>query len=124
MSGLSCKTVSKRNHDIKNIGMENSMKRLFRDEYAFIGGDRVLNMITEDVIRTVKDYSHDPWSLEVGQILWFARSRFEKPGPAKSSADIKKLPVILSIVHEDDLKMKSEGFSAKEIRYCLCAWIM
>jgi len=99
MSTLSCKTVSKRNHDIKNIGMENSMKRLFCDEYAFIGGDRVLNMIIEDVIKTVKDYSRDPWNLEVGQILWFARGRFDKPGLAKSAVD-----------------MKSEGFSAKEIR--------
>lgn len=113
---LSCRKGPVQNQNIKTIGLENSMKRLFRDEYAFIGGDRVLNMITEDVIRTYKDYSHDPWNLEVGQILWFARSRFEKPGPAKSSADIKKVPVILSIVHEDDLKMKNDGFSAKEIR--------
>ena len=65
-------------------GIHGAIKNLLEEQYAFVGGDRVQDMLIEDLIQIFQQYSRDPWNLEVGQTLWFAVHMDEKPGPGKT----------------------------------------
>ena len=97
-------------------GIQGAIKHLLEEQYAFVGGDRVQDMLIEDLIQIFKQYSRDPWNLEVGQTLWFAVHMDEKPGPGKTLSKMRVVPTILSITHEEDKQMRVNGFSHQEIR--------
>ena len=97
-------------------GIESAIKHLINDEYSFIGGERIQEMFANDMVRLFRQYSRDPWNLEVGQTLWFAVDKNEKPGPAKTLAKMRITPVILSVTHEDDKHLRANGYSHKEVR--------
>ena len=97
-------------------GIESAIKHLIKDEYSFIGGERIQEMFANDMVRLFRQYSRDPWNLEVGQTLWFAVDKNEKPGPAKTLAKMRITPVILSVTHEEDKQLRANGYSHKEVR--------
>jgi len=98
----------------KSVG--SAIKILIQSEYKFLGGERVQDMLVQDLMNVYEKYHHDPWTLSVGQIMWFAVAIDEKPGPAKTLSNTRIVPVILSIIHDDDHKLRENGFSPKEIR--------
>lgn len=93
-----------------------AIKVLIQAEYKFLGGERVQDMFVDDLMNIYKQYHHDPWTLNVGQIMWFAVAIDEKPGPAKKLCDTRIVPVILSVIHDEDNKFRENGYSPKEIR--------
>jgi len=97
-------------------GIHGAIKHLLEEQYAFVGGDRVQDMLIEDLIQIFQQYSRDPWNLEVGQTLWFAVHMDEKPGPGKTLSKMRVVPTILSITHEEDKQMRINGYSHQEIR--------
>jgi DNA-binding XRE family transcriptional regulator len=97
-------------------GIHGAIKHLLEEQYAFVGGDRVQDMLIGDLIEIFKQYSRDPWNLEVGQTLWFGVHMDEKPGPGKTLAKMRVVPVILSITHEEDKLMRMNGYSHQEVR--------
>ena len=97
-------------------GIESAIKHLLTDEYKFLGGERVQEMLAKDMIHLFRQYTRDPWNLEVGQTLWFAVDKDEKPGPAKTLAKMRVVPVVLSVTHDDDRTLRANGCSHKEVR--------
>lgn len=97
-------------------GIESAIKHLLTDEYKFLGGERVQEMLAKDVIQLFKRYTRDPWTLDVGQTLWFAVDKDEKPGPAKTLAKMRITPVVLSVTHDEDKVLRANGCSHKEVR--------
>jgi hypothetical protein len=97
-------------------GIHGAIKHLLAEQYSFIGGDRVQDMLIGDLIQIFQQYSRDPWNLEVGQTLWFAVHVDEKPGPGKTLAKMRVVPTILSITHEEDKQMRTNGYSHQEVR--------
>jgi len=97
-------------------GIHGAIKHLLEEQYAFVGGDRVQDMLIKDLIQIFQQYSRDPWNLEVGQTLWFAVHMDEKPGPGKTLSKMRVVPTILSITHEEDKQMRINGYSHQEIR--------
>jgi DNA-binding XRE family transcriptional regulator len=97
-------------------GIHGAIKHLLEEQYAFVGGDRVQDMLIGDLIQIFKQYSRDPWNLEVGQTLWFAVHMDEKPGPGKTLAKMRVVPTILSVTHEEDKQMRMNGYSHLEVR--------
>lgn len=97
-------------------GIESAIKHLLTDEYKFLGGERVQEMLAKDIIQLFRRYTRDPWSLDVGQTLWFAVDKDEKPGPAKTLAKMRVTPVVLSVTHDEDKVMRANGCSHKEVR--------
>jgi predicted transcriptional regulator len=97
-------------------GIHGAIKHLLEEQYAFVGGDRIQDMLIEDMIRIFQQYSRDPWNLEVGQTLWFAVHMDEKPGPGKTLSKMRVVPTILSITHEEDKQMRTNGYSHQEVR--------
>lgn len=96
--------------------ISSAIKSLLNSEYKFLGGERVQEMFVKDVLRLFKEYNRDAWNLESGQTIWFAVHKDEKPGPGKSLEKTRITPVILSVVHEEDRKMRANGYSHKELR--------
>jgi len=97
-------------------GIHGAIKHLLEEQYAFVGGDRVQDMLIGDLIKIFQQYSRDPWNLEVGQTLWFAVHIDEKPGPGKTLAKMRVVPTILSLTHEEDKQMRTNGYSHQEVR--------
>lgn len=97
-------------------GIQGAIKHLLEEQYAFVGGDRVQDMLIKDLIHIFQQYSRDPWNLEVGQTLWFAVHMDEKPGPGKTLSKMRVVPTILSITHDEDKQMRINGYSHQEIR--------
>lgn len=97
-------------------GIESAIKHLLTDEYKFLGGERVQEMLAKDIIQLFRRYTRDPWSLDVGQTLWFAVDKDEKPGPAKTLAKMRIVPVVLSVTHDEDKTLRANGCSHKEVR--------
>jgi len=97
-------------------GIESAIKHLLTDEYKFLGGERVQEMLAKDIIQLFRRYTRDPWTLDVGQTLWFAVDKDEKPGPAKTLAKMRITPVVLSVTHDEDKVMRANGCSHKEVR--------
>ena len=100
----------------KGKGIHGAIKHLLEEQYAFVGGDRVQDMLIGDLIKIFQQYSRDPWNLEVGQTLWFAVHIDEKPGPGKTLAKMRVVPTILSLTHEEDKQMRTNGYSHQEVR--------
>jgi hypothetical protein len=78
-------------------GIHGAIKHLLEEQYAFVGGDRVQDMLIEDLIQIFQQYSRDPWNLEVGQTLWFAVHMDEKPGPGKTLSKMRVVPHLSSV---------------------------
>jgi hypothetical protein len=95
-------------------GIESAIKQLLTDEYKFLGGERVQEMLAKDIIQLFKRYTRDPWSLDVGQTLWFAVGKDEKPGPAKTLAKMRITPVVLSVTHDEDKVMRAHDVPTKK----------
>jgi DNA-binding CsgD family transcriptional regulator len=97
-------------------GIESAIKDLLTNEYKFLGGDRVQDLFIKDLLDLFNRFTRDAWNLEVGQTLWFAVDKDEKPGPAKTLAKTRITPVILSVTHEKDKALRANGYSHKEVR--------
>lgn len=93
-----------------------AIKNLIQSEYKFLGGEKVQDLFIDDLMTIYQKYHHDPWTLSLGQIMWFAVAIDEKPGPAKTLSNTRIVPVILTLVHNDDHKLRENGYSPQEIR--------
>jgi hypothetical protein len=42
-------------------GIESAIKHILTDEYKFLGGERVQEMLAKDMIHLFRQYTRDPW---------------------------------------------------------------
>jgi hypothetical protein len=98
----------------KYKGFANSVKQMLNQEYKFLGGDKIQDMFIKDLLEEFNRHLKDGWKLDAGQVVWWAAHK----------DDTKMVPVILSIANQDDLKLRLDGYSAKEIRKCKVARIL
>jgi hypothetical protein len=94
---------------------ENSLKHLFRTEYGFLGGDRVLSMIVKDIMHLIDEYYIPTERLKVGQIIWPGISTDEHGAFKKKIEDYKIKPVILNLITQEDLYDFAQVMEKKEI---------
>ena len=96
--------------------LEERIKDLIRKDYSMITGDKVRNMFAGDLIKLIDDAYRDPYSMEVGQLLWIGVDENEKPSYGKNVHNTKLLPVTLTPIHKDDIASMSNGYSHREVR--------
>jgi DNA-binding protein Fis len=108
----------------KYKGFANSVKQMLKQEYKFLAGDKIQDMFIEDLLVEFNKHLKDGWKLDAGQVVWWAAHKNEYPGRNKTIENTKMVPVILSIASQDDLKLRLDGYSAKEIRKCKVARIL
>jgi hypothetical protein len=76
-------------------GLESAIKQRINEEYSFIGGDKIQTLFTHDMVQLFRQYSRDPWNLEVGQTLWFAVDKNETnmmPSASGPTMKIHQIP--------------------------------
>lgn len=104
------------NTDGKGKCIASAIKSLLNSEYKFLGGDKVQEMFTVDVLKLFREYNRDAWNLEPGQTIWFAVDKDEKQSYGKTLEKTRITPVILSVIHDEDRNVRADGFSHKELR--------
>jgi len=100
----------------KYKGFANSVKQMLTQEYKFLGGDKIQDMFIHDLLIEFDKHHKDSWKLDAGQVLWWAAHKDEVPGKNKTIENTRMVPVVLSIASQEDLKLRLDGFSAREIR--------
>jgi hypothetical protein len=108
----------------KYNGFVSAVKQLLNSEYRFLGGDKIQDLLIQDLLAEFDRHLRDEWKLDAGQVVWWAAHKDELPGRNKTIENTRMVPVILSIASEDDLKLRLDGYSAKEIRKCKVARIL
>lgn len=108
----------------KYKGFENSVKQMLTQEYKFLGGEKIQEMFIKDLLVEFNRHLKDGWKLDAGQVVWWAVHKDEYPGRNKTIESMRMVPVILSIASKDDLLLRLDGYSAKEIRKCKLARIL
>lgn len=108
----------------KYKGFANAVKQMLKLEYKFLAGEKIQDMFIEDLLVEFNRHLKDSWKLDAGQVVWWAAHKNEYPGRNKTIENTKMIPVILSIASQEDLKLRLDGYSAKEIRKCKVARIL
>ncbi|MFX0210314.1 MAG: DUF1670 domain-containing protein [Candidatus Hodarchaeota archaeon] len=98
-----------------NSGLNDSILHLIREDYQFITGDKMQKMFADEVVKIVEKSRKNESQLDVGQILWYGVSINDKPNYSKSSNMTELKPIILTLISDEDLNKKANGFSDKEI---------
>ena len=100
----------------KYKGFANSVKQMLTREYKFLGGDKIQDMFIHDLLIEFDKHHKDGWKLDAGQVVWWAAHKDEVPGKNKTIENTRMVPVVLSIARQEDLKLRLDVFSAREIR--------
>jgi predicted transcriptional regulator len=100
--------------------LQKSMKTVlcsrFVSEYGFMGGKEVIELIVNDLIKIVNEHQLPLSKVKKGQILWQAVAKDETSSYGKSMSDTRTIPVILTLVSDEDINMRINGISITQIR--------
>ncbi len=100
--------------------LQKSMKTVlcsrFISEYGFLGGKEVIELIVNDLLKIVNEHQLPLSKVKKGQIAWQAVAKDETSSYGKSMSDTRTIPVILTLVSDDDINMRINGTSITQIR--------
>ncbi len=108
--------------------LQKSMKTVlcsrFISEYGFMGGKEVIELIVNDLLKIVNEHQLPLSKVKKGQILWQAVAKDETSSYGKSMSDTRTIPVILTLVNDEDINMRINGVSITQIRKNITERIM
>lgn len=108
--------------------LQKSMKTVlcsrFISEYGFMGGKEVIELIVNDLLKIVNEHQLPLSKVKKGQILWQAVAKDETSSYGKSMSDTRTIPVILTLVSDEDINMRINGVSIAQIRKNITERIM
>ncbi len=100
--------------------LQKSMKTVlcsrFVSEYGFLGGREVIELIVNDLIKIVGEHQLPLSRVKKGQILWQAVAKDETSSYGKSMSDTRTIPVILTLVSDEEINNRINGSSITQIR--------
>jgi hypothetical protein len=95
---------------------KNALQQFFKNEVPQIGGDMIIELISDKIQTLVDTFYPKTERLSMGQMLWFAIDEKESPSYGKSITKTKIKPVILTVVHPDDIKALKNNCSILTIK--------
>jgi len=102
---------------IEQKTFKNALQQFFKNEVPQIGGEMISGLISEKIQTLIDTFYPKTERLTMGQMLWFAIDEKETPSYGKSMKKTKIKPVILTMVHPDDItaiKNKCSMLTLKE----------
>lgn len=81
-----------------------ALQQFLKNEVPQIGGDMIIELISDKIKNLIDSFYPKTERLSMGQMLWFAIDEKEAPSYGKSMSKTKIKPVILTIVHPDDIQ--------------------
>jgi len=85
-------------------------------EFPFLRGTMVVGLFVEELKRLIETYYPPASYLRPGQMIWLAVDKNEKLGYKRSITETKTKPVVLSILHRDDISKYLKGVPMDDIR--------
>lgn len=82
---------------------KSALQQFFKDEVPKIGAEMIIGLITDKIQNLIDSFYPKTERLSMGQMVWFAIDEDEKPSYGKSMSKTKIKPVILTIVHPNDI---------------------
>jgi len=89
---------------IEQKTFKSALKQFFSDEFPNMGGDIVVELVSNKILEMIDSFYPKTERLTMGQMLWFAIDEKEKPSYGKSINNTKIKPIVLTIVHPNDIK--------------------
>ena len=84
-------------------------------EFPQMGGEMIMELFIDKMESIINEYYPSTERLKMGQLLWFAVAKDDKPGRGKTMKNTKIVPVVLNLCNNDDLSMLRKGISLSEI---------
>jgi hypothetical protein len=95
--------------------LHNILKRELLFNFGYEDKVAIADLLVERFLALVEEYSPDPAGLEPGQIVWLAVDINAPPTRGRTMALTQMRPVILTLVHPDDLHRRKEGEKWRDI---------
>jgi hypothetical protein len=96
--------------------LEDSIVNLIAKDYSTIAGKKPRQMLAKDIASLVSDNYKNMDRLEPGQALWLGVDVNDRPTYGRSRKRSRLLPVIITIWSKEDMDMRMEGYTNREIR--------
>jgi len=99
---------------MKHKTFETALHNFIEMQFPFVGGPKVIELMVEEINQIYKQYH--PKSLNPGQIIWMAVAKDEASTQRKGMQNLKKVPVILTLVNSSDIQKYLKDTPMREIR--------
>ena len=96
--------------------LEDSIVQLIARDYHSFGGNKVRAMFAKDIVNLVSEKYRSMESIDVGELLWLGVDVRDRPSYGKNARTTRLVPVVLTLLNKEDIKMRTEGYSSREIR--------
>lgn len=95
--------------------LREALRNFIRREFPRLGGPWVIEMFVDKLLQLVDRYHIERDKLQPGQILWPAIAVDEAPGYRKAIYATRQVPVVLTLVNQDDIAAMREGHPWSDI---------
>ena len=112
--------ASKRYKSAHQRFIKPAIENFFKTEFAKSFGPNVRSFIAVELIKIFKENNRETNSLKPGQVLWNAIHKDTKSG----SHNMKLVPVILTLVSDDDISKLENGLMVSEHKQNVIARIL
>lgn len=93
-----------------------ALRRFILKEFPRLGGERVVGMFIDELLRLVESHHLLRDRVGVGQMLWYAVDAADPAYPHKRMADAKMVPVLLTLVAPEDIAARRRGEEGRRER--------
>lgn len=95
---------------------ESALANLFMNEFGFLGGPSVIDLIVTKVLELVDSFTPPLSTVKPGQVVWLAVDKREKNTHQKGMDKTKLVPVVLTLVSSDDIAELTKGEKLIDVR--------
>lgn len=95
--------------------LREAMRNFIRREFPRLGGPWVIELFVDKLLQLVERYHIERDQLQPGQTLWPAVALDEAPGYRKAIYATRQVPVVLTLVNQDDIAAMRQGSPWTEI---------
>ena len=96
--------------------LKGAIERLLDDDYRFMGGRKIQQMLSEDLVQLFTEHTRGLDQLEVGQLLWYAVDVNEKHSYRKTSENTRLRPIVLTLITAEEIQRRQNGYTLTQIR--------
>jgi hypothetical protein len=95
--------------------LREAMRNFIRREFPRLGGPWVIEMFVDKLLQLVDRYHIERDKLQPGQTLWPAVAIDEAPGYRKPIYATRQVPVVITLVSQEDIAAMREGLAWSDI---------
>ena len=101
---------------IQAKSLKNMLLHKFLNQYRYEKGKITASAIVEDIISLVKSYFKKVDTLESGKLIWLACALNDVPKRGKRIRDTQMIPVVLTLVNDEDVELLRKGVHKQTIK--------